>query len=201
MGSSAGLIWRSIRRDEGILRRVRGTPLPSWIYLFGVIGSSVCMALLGMVAVVTLGVVAFGVTIELAKLPAMIAAFVVGAATFATWGVAISGLAKSASAAPAVANAVILPMAFVSNVFVSPDFATPQWVLIVGDIFPLRHFVIAFGEAMNPYRVAPGFELERLAVLVLWMLLGAVVAWRKFRWEPAVDGSTTRSRRSRHETK
>ncbi len=45
----------SIRRDEGILRRVRGTPLPPWIYLAGVIGSAVCMAVLGTVAVPDLG--------------------------------------------------------------------------------------------------------------------------------------------------
>ena len=152
----------SIRRDEGILRRVRGTPLPPWIYLAGVIGSAVYMAVLGTVAVVTLGVVAYDVNIELAKLPAMLVALVLGATAFATWGVALAALARSAAAAPAVANAVILPMAFVSNVFVSFEGEAPAWLLLVGDTFPLRHFVISFGEAMSPFSEAPAFVPERL---------------------------------------
>ena len=185
----------SIRRDEGILRRVRGTPLPPWIYLAGVIGSAVCMAVLGTVAVVTLGVAAYDVNIEFAKVPAMLAALVLGATTFATWGVAMAALTRSAAAAPAVANAVILPMAFVSNVFVSFEGEAPAWLLLVGDAFPLRHFVISFGEAMSPFSDAPAFLPERLGVLALWTVAGALLAWRRFRWEPAVGASSARGRR------
>lgn len=185
----------SIRRDEGILRRVRGTPLPPWIYLAGVIGSAVCMALLGTVAVVTLGVVAYGVNIELVKLPAMLVTFVIGATAFATWGVALAALTRTAAAAPAVANAVILPLAFVSNVFVSFEGDPPAWLLLVGDVFPLRHFVISFGEAMSPFSEVPALLPERLGVLVAWTVVGALVAWRKFRWEPAIGAPSARSRR------
>ena len=187
----------SIRRDEGILRRVRGTPLPPWIYLAGVIGSAVYMALLGTVAMVTLGVVAYDVNIELAKLPAMLVAFVLGSATMATWGVALAALSRSAAAAPAMANAVFLPMAFVSNIFLSFEGEAPAWLVFVGDFFPLRHFALSFGEAMSPLSEAPAFVPERLVVLAAWAVVGVLVAWRKFRWDLAVGVSSTRSRRSR----
>ncbi len=187
----------SIRRDEGILRRVRGTPLPPWVYMAGVIGSSVAIALFATTVMVALGVVAYGVNIEVAKLPAMIVAFVVGSTTFAILGVALAAVAKNASSAPALANATILPMAFVSSVFVSFENDAPAWLELVGDLFPLRHFALSFGEAMSPSSDAPAFVWERLAVLGLWALLGAVVVWRKFRWEPTVGATTTRGRRSR----
>lgn len=67
--------------------------------------------------------------------------------------------------------------------------------LRAGDTFPLRHFVISFGEAMSPFSEAPAFLPERLVVLVAWTVVGALVAWRRFRWEPAVGASPTRGRR------
>ena len=187
----------AIRRDEGILRRVRGTPLPPWVYMAGVVGSSVAIALFATTVMVGLGVVAYGVNIELAKLPAMIVTFVVGSTTFAILGVALASVAKNAASAPALANATILPMAFVSSVFVSFENEAPPWLVLVGDLFPLRHFALSFGEAMSPFSDAPAFVWERMAVLGLWALFGALVAWRKFSWEPAAGGATTRSRRSR----
>lgn len=187
----------SIRRDEGILRRVRGTPLPPWIYMGGVVGSGVFIALLGTVFMTALGVAAYGVNIEAEKLPAMALTFVVGATTFSILGVALAALATSAAAAPALANATILPIAFVSSVFVSFEDEAPSWLTLVGDLFPLRHFALSYGEAMSPFSEAPAILWERLGVLALWALLGAVVAWRKFSWEPAVGSSTTRGRRSR----
>ena len=187
----------SIRRDEGILRRVRGTPLPPWVYLGGVVLSAVMIALFATVMMIVLGVVAYGVNVEADKLPAMIASFVVGATTFAILGVALASVAKTATAAPALANATILPLAFVSNVFISFEGEAPDWLVLVGDIFPLRHYALSFGEAMSPNSAAPAFAWDRLAVMAAWALVGAVVAWRKFSWEPTVGASSTRGRRSR----
>lgn len=187
----------SIRRDEGILRRVRGTPLPPWVYMAGVVGSGVAVALFATVLMVAVGVVAYGVNIELAKLPAMAVSFLIGSTTFAILGVALASLARNAGSAPALANATILPMAFVSDVFLAQDTDTPDWLTVVGDLLPLRHFVISFGEAMSPFSDAPAFVWERMIPLGLWALLGALIAWRRFSWEPAVGSSTTRGRRRR----
>ena len=105
----------STRREDGILRRVRGTPVPPWIYMAGAIGSAVWIALVSASIMVTLGVVAFDVNIELSKAAAMVLTFVAGSACFATLGVALASVAKSASSASALANATFLPMAFIST--------------------------------------------------------------------------------------
>lgn len=184
----------STRREDGILRRVRSTPLPPSIYLAGAIGSAVWIALVSATIMVCLGVVLYSVNLELAKLPAMVLAFVVGSATFATLGVALASVAKSASSASALANATILPMAFISNIFVDIGSDPPRYLQVAADIFPLKHFGSAFAEAMNPWSDAPAIEWERLGILVVWLVVGAVIARSTFSWDPVVGNSGTRTR-------
>ena len=187
----------STRREDGILRRVRGTPLPPWIYMAGAILSSVWIALVSATIMVGLGVIAYGVNIELAKVPAMVVSFAVGAATFATLGVGLAGVAKSASSASALANATILPMAFISNIFIDLGSDPPKWLRVAADILPLKHFGVAFSEAMNPWSDAPAFVWDRMAVLLIWLVVGALVARLTFRWEPAPGATGRSSRRGR----
>lgn len=187
----------STRREDGILRRVRGTPLPPWIYMAGAILSAVWIALVSATIMVLLGVVAYDVNLELAKVPAMVLSFAIGSATFATLGVALAGVARSASSASALANATILPMAFISNIFIDLGADPPTWIRIAADLLPLKHFATAFSEAMNPWSEAPAFVWDRMGVLVAWLVVGAAVAKLRFRWDP-LPGSTGRtSRRSR----
>ena len=187
----------SIRRDERILKRVRGTPLPPWIYLAGVVLSAVWIALIATVVMLGVGIVAYGVDLELAQLPALVVSFLVGSVAFALLGVALASLARTAASAPAIANATILPLGFVSSIFISFDNDTPRWLEVVGDIFPLKPFAVSFQEAMSPFNHAPAFEWGRLAVIVAWGAVGALVAWRAFSWEPVAGASSTRGRRSR----
>ena len=185
------------RRELGILKRVRGTPLPPWVYLGGVVLSAVWIAALGVVAMVVLGVAVYGVNIEAAKVPAMLVTFVVGAASFAALGLALASVARSVSMAVPMANATLLPIAFISNIFVPFGTDTPGWLDLLGDIFPLKHFGLAFGEAMNPFSNAPAFEWQRLGVLLIWLAAGAAVAAWKFSWEPPViAGRSSRRRRA-----
>ena len=187
------------RRELGILKRVRGTPLPRWVYLGGVVLSAVWIAALGVTIMVVLGVVAYGVNVEAAKVPAMLLSFAVGAASFAALGLALASVARSVSMAVPIANATLLPIAFVSNIFVPFGNETPRWLELLGDIFPLKHFGLAFGEAMNPLSEAPAIEWQRLGVLLLWLAAGAAVAASRFTWEPPAPAgrAARRGRRSR----
>ncbi|RMH73542.1 MAG: ABC transporter permease [Actinomyces sp.] len=189
----------AIRRDEGILKRVRGTPLPPGIYLAGQVGSAVWIALLSVVLMVGVGVAAYGVEVEASSLGPLLAAFVAGTACFAVLGVALAAAARSAAGAPAIANITILPLAFVSQIFVSlgPERDTPAWLRLVGDVFPLKHFALLFGQAMTPGSGASTVEWWRLGVLAAWAVVGAVFAWRRFVWEPRPGAATTRHRRRR----
>ena len=185
----------TMRRDDGVLKRVRGTPIPPWVFLAGAILSGMWIAAFATTLMVGIGIVAYGVDVQLAQLPAMIVAFLAGTACFATLGVALAAVAKTVSV-PAIANATILPLAFLSNVFV-PLEDPPSWLNLIGDIFPLKPFAVAFTEAMSPFSDAPVFEWDRLLVLMAWTLLGAFVAARRFRWEP-VPGAFRRGRGRRN---
>ncbi len=188
----------SMRRDEGILKRVRGTPLPPWIYLAGVVLSGVWIALVSTVVMMGIGVFAYDVNIEAAKMPAAALSFLVGTITFALLGVALAAVAKSASAAPGIANSTILPLAFVSQVFISLGESrdVPGWLNLVGNIFPLKHFALSFGQAMSPFSKAPAFEWGHLGVMAIWAAIGGLVAWRKFGWDPVPGASSRRARRA-----
>lgn len=183
-----------IRRDEGVLKRWRGTPLPTWVYISGFVASSVVIAFVGVVLMLALGVVAYDLDVEAAKLPAAAVTFLVGVTAFAALGMAVAAVIPSAASASAIANVIILPLAFVSNVFIVTDDA-PDWIGIVGDIFPLKPFVESFQDCFNPLVDPPAFSWANLAYVLVWGAVGAFVAVRRFRWEP--HGSTTRRRRAR----
>jgi ABC-2 type transport system permease protein len=181
-----------IRRDEGILKRWRSTPVPPSVYLAGWILAALAIAVVGVLLQLTLGVVAYDLTIDAAKVPAMIVTFVVGVAAFAALGLAIAGVVPNADSAPAVANATILPLAFVSDVFIPLD-DPPRWLEVIGDVFPLKPFVNAFQNTLNPFVDAPAFSWGKLTVVAAWGIGGAVLARSNFTWEP----STGRGRRPR----
>lgn len=189
-------IVQAMRRDEGVLKRVRGTPLPPGVYLGGAVGSGVTQALVGAVVMLGLGVVAYDLEVDPAKMPAAVVAFVVGVAAFAALGLAIVAISPDASTAQAVVNATMLPLAFVSNVFI-PLEDPPRWLELAGDVFPLKHFVEAFQLAFNPSVDAPAFSWAKLAFVAAWGVVGALVAARFFRWEASRSSGSRRGRRSR----
>ena len=186
-----------IRRDDGVLKRWRATPLPTSSYLAGWVASAVTVASAGVGLMLVVGVAAFDVEIEASKLPAMVVTFLVGVAAFAALGMAVAAAVPTADSAPAVANATILPLAFVSDVFVAMGTDAPRWMEVVGGVFPLRPFVHAFQDTVNPLVDAPAFSWPELAIVAMWGIGGAIVAAQTFRWEPA-DAGVGRSARRRH---
>lgn len=183
-----------IRRDEGVLKRWRGTPLPTWTYLAGSIVAAVIIAVVGVVFMLSLGVVAYGLEIDAAKMPAAVVTFLVGVGLFAALGMALAAVVKSASSASAAANAIILPMAFVSNIFI-PLEDPPRWIEVIGNVLPLKPFAQSFQDCFNPLVDAPAFNWGALALMAGWGGVGLVIALTRFTWEPS--GSTSRGRRSR----
>lgn len=183
-----------IRRDEGVLKRWRGTPLPTWTYLAGFILSAVIIAVVGVVVMLAVGVVAYDLDIDAAKVPAATITFGVGVGSFAALGMALAAVVRSASSASAAANAVILPLAFVSNIFIPLD-DPPRWIELIGDVFPLKPFAQAFQDCFNPLVEAPAFDWQALALVAGWGALGLLVALTRFTWEPR--DSAARGRRSR----
>jgi ABC-2 type transport system permease protein len=171
-------------RENGILKRVRGTPLPSWVFIAGRIGNAIVISLLMLVVVTLLGRLVYGVKIpDLERLPALLVTLGIGAAAFACMGFALTTIIPSEDAAPAVTNAVSLPLYFISGIFI-PESEIPNGVLDVAAVFPFRPFFQAFFAAFDPATTGSGFELGHLAVVVAWGLFGVIVAARYFRWAP-----------------
>jgi ABC-2 type transport system permease protein len=183
-----------LRREEGVLKRWRSTPLPRWVYIAGFVVYAVAVAVIGALVMLSVGVVAYDLHVDVAKLPAALVTFLIGVTAFSALGLAVASAVPSAEAAPAVANATILPLAFISDVFVVTDDA-PRWVEVVGGIFPLRPFVQAFQGCFNPVAEGSGFDAPKLAVVAAWGVAGAVIALKAFRWEPSPGRAGARARR------
>jgi ABC-2 type transport system permease protein len=184
----------AMNRDMGILKRVRGTPLPAWIYVAARILSSVWFSVVSAVVMVGVGVVVFDVEIIWRMLPAAVATLLLGSACFCALGMAVAALVPNGEAAPIVANFTVLPVAFISDLFFPMDTA-PAWLRAVGSVFPVKHFALALEETFNPFATGTGWQWAHLAVLGLWGVAGLLVAVRKFQWEPRTTGGSRRRRR------
>jgi ABC-2 type transport system permease protein len=170
-------------REDGTLKRLRGTPLPAWVHLAGRVAASVVLALAVAAATVAVGVVYYGVEVPLHLLPAAILTIALGAAAFCALGLAVTRLLPSGEVAPAAVFGIVLPMAILSSIFNPPQLA-PDWMRSVAHSLPLEPFATSLAAAFNPNRAAPGLVLGKLAALAAWGTFGAVAAVVWFRWEP-----------------
>ena len=173
----------AISRDEGILKRIRGTPMPPSVYLGSRVGSSVWFSLIAAAIQVAAGILLFGVRIVWPLAPAALVTLLLGISCFCALGLALAAVIPNGEAAPAVANFTAMPILFVSGVFFPLDGA-PRWLQWVGNAFPVKHFNDALVDDFDPTTVGAGFDWAHLAVLALWTVAGAIVAMRFFKWEP-----------------
>lgn len=188
-------IATSIARDEGILKRFRGAPLSSWLFLAGKIGSAIWIAALAITLMMTIGHFVFDVPVYAARIPAAVITFFIGTLAFSALGLMVAALAPTGDSAPAITNATMLPMAFVSEVFIVTADA-PRWLQIAGDILPLKHFARAFQDAFNPAVTDLAFRWGHWAVLLAWGLVGAVVALKFFSWDPKEGSKGAKGRKA-----
>jgi ABC-2 type transport system permease protein len=170
-------------RENGMLKRVRGTPLPAWVFVAGRVGNSLVISILMVILVAVIGKLVYDVAIPDARAPAVLITLAVGALSFCCLGFALAAAIPSEDAAPAVTNAVILPLYFISGIFI-PDSEIPEGVLHVADAFPIRHFFEAFFGAWDPNTTGAGIEWGQLAIVLAWGAAGLVAALLAFRWEP-----------------
>ena len=170
-----------VRREAGLLKRVRGTPLSPTTYLTAVIASTVIVIALQVVAQLLIG--RYLLDADWPSAPgSFAAALLFGAAAFAALGIAITVFVRSAEGSSAVVNAIYLPMAFISGAFFSPR-DLPRFLEVLSEVLPLTYLLRLIrstfieGETLAS---SPG----AIAAVLVWGLFGLVVAGRMFRWEP-----------------
>jgi ABC-2 type transport system permease protein len=173
----------TIDRENGILKRGRGTPMPSWVFFAGRIGNAIVISVLMLIVVPAIGRLLYDVEIPWERLPAVLVTLAIGAASFCCLGIALSAAIPSEDAAPAITNVAVLPLYFLSGVFI-PETEIPDGVLHFANLFPIRHFFEAFFTAWSPATTGAGFEWGHLAVVAGWGAVGLVLAVRFFRWTP-----------------
>ena len=176
-------IGMSFSREQGLLKRTRGTPLPGWSFLFGRIAHSLLLAVVLVIIVTAAGVLLYDVDIPTNTLPALLVSLAVGAAAFCALGLATTAIIPNAEASPAVVNVSVLPLLFISDVFI-PLHDAPSWITRVADLFPVRHLAQAMHQSFNPFETGTGFEPVHLLVMAAWMVVGLLVALRFFSWDP-----------------
>lgn len=170
-------------RESGRLKRVRSTPLPAWAFIAGRVGNAIVVSLLMVVLVTAIGAVLYGVTIPTATLPGLGVTIVVGAFAFSSLGFALTAAIPSEDAAPAITNFTVVPLYFLSGVFI-PETEIPDGILRFADLFPIRHFFEALLSGFDPATTGTGLELGSLAVVAAWGVAGLAIAQRRFRWSP-----------------
>ena len=169
-------------RDEGVLKRVRGTPLPPTAYLVGRMLHSALMAVLLFAIVSVAGVLFYNVEFPNDKIGELVAIVVVGAFSFTALGLAVTAIIPNADAAPPVVNATVLPLLFISDVFI-PLTQAPAWLETVAKSFPIWHYAHAMLASFDPFEPA-FYERGNLLVVAGWGLAGVLLSARFFSWEP-----------------
>ena len=178
----AGLaITMVIRRESGVLKRIRATPLPPATYLLAVLLSTFIVFLIESVFMIGIGRALFSVAIP-TRIGSLFVALVIGAACFAAMGLGLTSAVRSSEGSSAVVNFVYLPMAIISGTFFTPkDY--PSFLRVIADVLPLTYFTRLTRDVMVRHHHIWS-ETGSIAVVVAWGAVGLLAAFRGFRWQP-----------------
>jgi ABC-2 type transport system permease protein len=178
----AGLaIIMVVRRESGVLKRVRATPLPATTYLLAVLASTFTIFLIQAALIITIGRLLFSVAVP-GRPISLILALIAGAACFAAMGLGLTGLIRSAEGSSAVVNVVYLPMVIISGTFLTPkDY--PGFLRAIAEVLPLTYFTRLTRDIMIRDHTLWA-DREALMVVAIWGAVGLAAAIRYFRWQP-----------------
>ncbi|HUY46471.1 MAG TPA: ABC transporter permease [Streptosporangiaceae bacterium] len=178
---SIGVVFQ---RESGILKRINGTPLPGASFLAARVLHALLVAVLLVVITATFGRAFYSADIPTGgTLLRFLVMLVVGAATFCALGFAITTVIPNADASAPIVNATILPLLFLSGIFIPFGNNTPTWMLWIARIFPVKHFA----DGMQAGFLGTSFHWTDVLVVAAWGLAGLLLAIRFFRWEPGTS--------------
>jgi ABC-2 type transport system permease protein len=178
------VITITTQRESGVLKRRRTTPVPAWALIGARTLTAIAVSLAVMAVVLVIGTVAYGVDIRTAAIPGIALTGLIGAAAFTCLGYALSTAIESADAAQPTVQAIMLPLYFISGVFV-PNVNLPTWLADVAKLFPVQHLADGLHRAFDPFAHGTGIVWSDIGILALWGVAGLFVALRRFSWTPA----------------
>lgn len=169
------------QREAGVLKRRRATPVPAWVLIAGRTLTAIVVSLATLTMLLGVGHFAYGIELSAATIPDVALTAIAGSAAFCVLGYALSTRIRSADAAQPMVQALMLPLYFISGVFV-PSVDLPGWLRHVASAFPVEHLADGLRHAYSP---TSGVVWTDLAVLSLWAAGGLVLALRRFSWTPS----------------
>jgi ABC-2 type transport system permease protein len=171
------------QRETGILKRRRATPVPASAIIAGRSLTAVVTALWITVVLLVIGWAAYGANIPARTAPALAVTVVIGTVSFCCLGYALASFIHNEDAAQPITQALVLPLYFISGVFVAIS-VLPHWLVDVASVFPVRHLAAALLVAYNPHTRGSGFSGVDLLIVAAWGVGGLIIALRRFSWLP-----------------
>jgi ABC-2 type transport system permease protein len=171
------------QRETGVLKRRRATPVSATAIIVGRSLTAVVVALFTTAILLALGWIFFKGHVPARSGPALLVTVIVGTVSFGCMGYALASFIRNEDAAQPITQAVMLPLYFISGVFVAVT-TLPHWLVDVADIFPVRHLAAALLAAYNPHTSGAGFAGWDLLIVAAWGVAGLLIALKKFSWLP-----------------
>jgi ABC-2 type transport system permease protein len=178
------LVSMATKRETGVLKRRRATPVPPWVLIAGQAIATVATAVITGVILLVLAKVAYGVGFSAAGLAGIAITATLGTLTFACIGYAVSGLIGSPEAAQPVVQATTMPLWFVSGVFI-PASNLSSGLRALGRVFPVEHLADGLHRASIAGSISGAISGADLLLLALWGLAAAGFAAWRFSWLPS----------------
>jgi ABC-2 type transport system permease protein len=172
------------QREMGVLKSLRGTPLPTSVFVSARTASAAVNSLLIAFVILIAGHIVYGIDIDGTRLLGTLVVTIIAAVAFCSLGFALTIIIPNQSAGPAITNMITLPLYFVSGVF-GQAAELPPLLRTIGDIFPISHLGDCLFQIFSPKATGVlAFEFKDIAIVIAWGIFGMVMCIWKFRWEP-----------------
>ncbi|MEV1132033.1 ABC transporter permease [Agromyces sp. NPDC049794] len=173
----------ALDRESLVLKRLRGTPLPGWIYVAAQVVGVALLGAGGVAVVLAVAILAYGVTVPAEIVAPLVVTILVALLSFSALGIAVASLAPSSRSAEAITIGGVVVLSFISGVFVIGG-ELPGWLNSLAWALPMKPFVVSLQDLFNPLDDLPLWNLGHLGLVAAWGVAGVVVAALVFRWEP-----------------
>lgn len=177
------VITITAQRESGILKRRRSTPVPAWVLIGSRVLTSVILSIVLVAVIVVLGRIIYGVHVPGSTLPAFALGVIVGSAAFCCLAFAATTFIRNEDSAQPIIQAIILPLYFISGIFVPKD-QLSKTLQDIASIFPVSHLNDALFTAFDPATTGSGISGKDLLILAAWGAGGLIIALWRFSWSP-----------------
>ena len=177
------LVALTAQRERGQLKRMRGTPVPSWTFITAQVLRSVLLAAAVGAVMLTMGVVFWSVHLSATALVGFAVMLLLGCGSLCALGVAMTAFTTTEDTASSIGPFTMVMLSFISGIFIPID-QLPSWLQEIGRIFPLYHLTQGLQLAIAGAGGGLGLNGSDVASLAIWGVAGVVIASRRFKWEP-----------------